>query len=197
MDTIKKTFGKLIWQHRKKQNLPLSKVVAFFEIDTSTLIKFEKNLRHINCEHITKLAELFALDEHELLVLYLSGRINKHLINRLFDRDTLILQAYNINFLFVVAAYIQSSSTQKEQFKKNTRTFFRSKLIAYLNKNFEFKKIISDDIEQFVEQNFRKLQGKIYRPSGWENELLLAVENGTSVFEDFENCKIESYDLSI
>jgi hypothetical protein len=41
------------------------------------------------------------------------------------------------------------------------------------------------------------LQGKIYRPSGWENELLLAVENGTSVFEDFENCKIESYDLSI
>jgi hypothetical protein len=122
---------------------------------------------------------------------------NKHFINRLFDRDTLILQAYNINFLFVVSAYIQSSTTQKELFKKNTRTVFRSKLIAYLNKNFEFKKIISDDIEQFVEQNFRKLQGKIYRPSGWENELLLVVEKGTSAFEDFENCKIESYDLSI
>jgi len=122
---------------------------------------------------------------------------NKHFINRLFDRDTLILQAYNINFLFVVAAYIQSSTTQKELFKKNTRTVFRNKLIAYLNKNFEFRKIVSDDIEQFVEQNFRKLQGKIYRPSGWKNELLIAVEKGTSVFEDFENCKIESYELSI
>jgi len=120
------------------------------------------------------------------------------IINRLFDRDILIVQAYNINFLFVVAAYIQSSTTQKELFKKNTRTVFRNKLIAYLNKNFEFRKIIvASDIEQFVEQNFKKLQGKIYRPSGWENELLLAVEKGTSVFEDFENCKIESYYLSV
>jgi len=97
----------------------------------------------------------------------------------------------------VVAAYIQSSTTQKELFKKNTRTVFRNKLSAYLNKNFEFIKIVSDDIEQFVEQNFRKLQGKIYRPSGWKNELLIAVEKGTSAYEDFENYKIESYDLSI
>lgn len=165
----------------------MRKVAALLDIDTNTLAKFEKTHRHSNREHITNLPGLFALDEQELLMLYLSNRRNKHFINRLFDRDTLILQAYNINFLFVVAAYIQSSTTQKEQFKKNTRTVFRSKLIAYLNKNFEFKKIISDDIEQFVEQNFRKLQGKIYRPSGWENELLIAVEKGTIVFEDFEN----------
>lgn len=120
---------------------------------------------------------------------------NKHFINRLFDRDTLILQAYNINFLFVVAAYIQSSTTQRERFKKTTRMVFRSKLIAYLNKNFEFKKVISDDIEHFVEQNFKKLQGKIYRPSGWENELLLAIEKGSDLFDEFQNCRIEPYEL--
>ena len=112
----------------------MRKVAALPDIDTNTLAKFEKTHRHPNREHITKLPGLFALDEQELLMLYLSDRRNNHFINRLFDRDTLILQAYNINFLFVVAAYIQSSTTQKEQFKKNTRTVFRSKLIAYLNK---------------------------------------------------------------
>lgn len=122
---------------------------------------------------------------------------NKHFINRLFDRDTLILQAYNINFLFVVAAYIQRSTTQKERFKKTTRTVFRSKLIDYLNKNFEFRKVISTDIEQFVEQNFKKLQGKIYRPSGWENELLLAAEKGSDLFDEFQHCRIEPYELSV
>jgi hypothetical protein len=122
---------------------------------------------------------------------------NNHFTNRLFDRDTLILRAYNINFLYVLSAYIQNSNSQKETFKKHTRKQFRTELVQYLNKNFEFIKIVSDDIEQFVEQNFRKLQGKIYRPSGWKNELLIAVEKGTSAYEDFENCKIESYDLSI
>ena len=97
----------------------------------------------------------------------------------------------------MVAAYIQRSTTQKERFKKTTRTVFRSKLIDYLNKNFEFKKVISDDVEQFVEQNFKKLQGKIYRPSGWKNELLLAVERGSDLFDEFQHCKIEPYELSV
>lgn len=123
---------------------------------------------------------------------------NNHFINRLFDRDTLILQAYNINFLFVMSAYIQDSNSQKETFKKHTRRQFRTKLVQYLTDKFEFRKlIVITDIEHFVEQNFKKLQGKIYRPSGWENELLLAVEKGTDAFDDLQNCKIESYNLSI
>jgi hypothetical protein len=110
---------------------------------------------------------------------------NNHFTNRLFDRNTWILQAYNINFLFVLSAYIQNSNSQKETFKKHTRKQFRTKLVQYLNDKFEFRKIIvASDIEQFVEQNFKQLQGKIYRPSGWKNELILATEKGTSIFEN-------------
>jgi hypothetical protein len=120
---------------------------------------------------------------------------NNHFTNRLFDRDTLILQAYNINFLFVLSSYIQNSNSQKETFKKHTRKQFRIKLVQYLTDKFEFRKIIvASDIEQFVEQNFKKLQGKIYRPSGWGNELLLAVEKGEDIFI-LNGCKIENYVL--
>ncbi len=121
---------------------------------------------------------------------------NNHFTNRLFDRDTLILQAYNINFLFVLSAYVQNSNHQKETFKKHTRKQFRAKLVQYLTDKFEFRKIIvATDIEAFVEQNFKKLQGKIYRPSGWENELILATEKGTAFLGDLQNCTIEIYEL--
>lgn len=120
---------------------------------------------------------------------------NTHFANRLFDRDTLILQAYNINFLYVLGSYIEQNSSQNQAFKTHTKKQFRSKLIAYLNHHFEFRKITVDaDIEQFIEQNFRQLHGKIYRPSGWKNELLLATEKGENLF-DLENCSTEIYHL--
>jgi hypothetical protein len=33
--------------------------------------------------------------------------VNYHFPNRLFDRDTLVLQTYNINFLYVLAKYVE------------------------------------------------------------------------------------------
>ncbi|MDZ7933502.1 MAG: hypothetical protein U5M51_00685 [Emticicia sp.] len=98
----------------------------------------------------------------------------------------------------IIILYIQNSNRQKETFKTHTRKQFRTQLVQYLTDRFEFRKIIvMADIEQFVEQNFKKLQGKIYRPAGWKNELLLAVEKGSDLLEDFQNCSIESYELSV
>lgn len=41
-----------------------------------------------------------------------------HFRNRLFDRDTLFVQSYNINFLFVLSAYLSRNSTLKTILKK-------------------------------------------------------------------------------
>ena len=38
---------------------------------------------------------------------------------------------------------------------------------------------MSRDLEIFVEQNFRFLAGKMYRPSGWDDRLLLAFEKSS------------------
>ena len=69
------TFGELIWHCREDKNLPLRKVAAVLDVDTSTLSKMEKNLRNPNREHIKKLAELFELNSEELLLAFLSDRV--------------------------------------------------------------------------------------------------------------------------
>jgi hypothetical protein len=52
--------------------------------------------------------------------------MQSHFENRLFDRDTLFVQSYNINFLFVLSAYLSNNSTFKNKFqKRNTGKFQR------------------------------------------------------------------------
>lgn len=41
---------------------------------------------------------------------------NRHFENRLFDRDTLLLQVYNVNFLYVLKVYTSKRSSLREEF---------------------------------------------------------------------------------
>ncbi|WP_316805308.1 LlaJI family restriction endonuclease [Pedobacter nototheniae] len=103
-----------------------------------------------------------------------------HFEDRLFDRDTLFVQSYNINFLFVLSAYLSRNSTLKSNFKKDTHKIFREKLIAYINEKYQFYKVkpIGDN---FIYKHFKLLNGKIYKPSNLENELILAFECGSDI----------------
>ncbi|PWK19450.1 LlaJI restriction endonuclease [Arcicella aurantiaca] len=104
---------------------------------------------------------------------------NNHFKNRLFDRDTLILQTYNINFLFVLNAYVANNQSQRDKFKGSARSLFRKKIVEFLDKKYNFYTIKPEgNLEDFVVKNFRFLSGKMYRPSGWEDRLLLAFEKG-------------------
>ena len=99
MDTIKKSFGEVIRQHREEQNLPLRKVAAHLDIDTSTLAKFEKNTRHPNREHLVKLAELFNLDLAELTIMYLSDRVAYDLIDETNSEQVLKIAEEKIKYI--------------------------------------------------------------------------------------------------
>lgn len=98
-----------------------------------------------------------------------------HFENRLFDRDTLFVQSYNINFLFVLSAYLTNNSTLKTNFKKETQKKFRDKLVKFINDKYIFYTLEPKD-NFFIEKHFKLLNGKVYKPSHLTNELILALE---------------------
>lgn len=84
-----------------------------------------------------------------------------HFENRPFDRDTLLLQAYNINFLFVLASYLNNA--QSKEIQETIHKRFRTDLINRYNKEFYFFKI-SDfiDKKEFIQKYFYEYRGQMY-----------------------------------
>jgi len=90
-----------------------------------------------------------------------------HYGNRLFDRDTLFIHQYKINFLFVLKAYTTFDFNSSQIFRKEVKERFRNHFIDYFADKdacmfefFEFDEI--DDKEKFIVENFRVLVGKCY-----------------------------------
>ncbi|WP_252970953.1 hypothetical protein [Aliarcobacter cryaerophilus] len=61
-----------------------------------------------------------------------------HFPERLFDRDTLFVHHYNINFLFVLKSYTIFNSFEIEAFRKECKDKFRENFISYLTKEYKF-----------------------------------------------------------
>ena len=78
--TDNKTFGEYIRILRENANLPLRKVAAELDIDTSTLSKIEKNERNANEQIIEGISRIFQIDKAELKVRYLSDKITYQLL---------------------------------------------------------------------------------------------------------------------
>ena len=103
---------------------------------------------------------------------------NYHFTNRLFDRDTLLVLTYDINFLYALSAYVQTHSIS-DSVNNFLRKRFRDDIIEAFSKNYDFYCLTTKNgltNEGFVEKYFRKLIGKIYRTK--ENILLLALKKG-------------------
>ena len=110
---------------------------------------------------------------------------NRHFKNRLFDRDTLLLQVYNVNFLYVLKAYTSKRSSLREEFKRTAREEFRKNFMTLLDKKYYFWALYlpnweSDDyakrLEKFVNDNFRSLVGRVFRSVETPKCLILALE---------------------
>lgn len=105
-------------------------------------------------------------------------RKNYQFRNRLFDRDTLFTKEYNINFLYVLAAY--AANADIKHFKKEAREIFRKHIIGLLNGEYNFYHLEFDakeKLEGFVKDNFRELLGKLYY---YDGKLILAIERNCS-----------------
>ncbi|MBQ6083717.1 MAG: LlaJI family restriction endonuclease [Bacteroidales bacterium] len=92
-----------------------------------------------------------------------SHRISYHFENRLFDRDTLILQTYNINFLFVLACYVLGAGERTQEIRK----IFRENIKKVLQEQYDFYAMTPREeinAEEFIKDNFQQLLGKVYTP---------------------------------
>ena len=90
-------------------------------------------------------------------------KISYHFENRLFDRDTLILQTYNINFLFVLACYVQGAGEHTQKI----RSIFRENIKSVLQTQYDFfaiKPKVQHEAEQFLHDNFQQVLGKVIAP---------------------------------
>jgi hypothetical protein len=102
-----------------------------------------------------------------------------HFKNRLFDRDTLSIIQYQINFLFVLNAYTSFNTKLIDDFKEKTRQLFREKFIDYLNdpKECGFELYVKEfspvSLKNFINDNFKILNGKCIVIK--ENLLLIAI----------------------
>lgn len=102
-----------------------------------------------------------------------------HYKERLFDRDTLFVHQYKINFLFVLKAYTNFNSNKTQNFRDDVKRDFREHFIEFFNDpascKFEFYKCKLNTVEEFkslINEHFKSLNGKCYLNK--ESELLLA-----------------------
>jgi len=111
-----------------------------------------------------------------------------HFENRLFDRDTLFVHQYKINFLFVLKAYTHYNQLEIDTFQKEVKEKFRTNFLKFFNDNkkcgFEFFEAVIEpkDYQTFVETHFKRLNGKCFCTS--EGKLLLAKHNNDSSIDD-------------
>jgi hypothetical protein len=104
-------------------------------------------------------------------------KISFHFEDRLFDRDTLFVHNYNINFLYVLKAYIQFNSITIDDFRESSKIKFKKSLTDYINDKYTFYKKTFDnkvDIEKYVNNNFKQFNGRIYRIENKPLEIIFA-----------------------
>lgn len=89
LNTWSREFGALINSQRKENKLPLRKVAAALDIDTSTLSKIEKGERPANAKMIPVIAELFGLDFKEMQIKYLIQKLDEEFGKEPFFKEAL------------------------------------------------------------------------------------------------------------
>lgn len=99
--------------------------------------------------------------------------------NRLFDRDTLLVCHYDVNFLFVVSLYALNNKSKKAAWKKKVRGIFRDEIRKLLEQNYHFYAMTAHPDEngiRYIKSHFQEVLGKIYTPYENTNYFSLALD---------------------
>ena len=106
--------------------------------------------------------------------------LSRHFKNRLFDRDTLLVYHYDVNFLYVVSLYARENAHQKAQWKQKVRELFREKIQEALKEKYAFYAMAPKpgvNHEEYLRRNFQELLGKVFRPFEDTQYLSLALDS--------------------
>lgn len=114
--------------------------------------------------------------------------VSFHYKDRLFDRDTLFVHQYKINFLYALKAYSDFSSNLINNFRENVHCEFRKNFIDYFNNKqecgfvFYQSKLNKKQSADLVNRNYKRLLGKCYRTI--DDRLLLAIHTSDKSLGD-------------
>lgn len=123
-------------------------------------------------------SKFLSFDDKDLKAQKRGVQINRQFENRLFDRDTLLLCHYDVNFLYIVSLYGRDNKNAQAVWREYVRKEFRNKIQGTLNRLYTFRTLQPRDgmdCYQFIKDNFHLLNGKIYRPKSNGNYLILAL----------------------
>jgi hypothetical protein len=121
--------------------------------------------------------------------------VSRQFPNRLFDRDTLLITHYDVNFLYIVQLYGRNNANQKKEWRKKVRNIFRDKIQDELASRYNFfamraKPGVND--REYIETHFRDILGKVFAP--YDNDkgiLALALDNRPEFEEENEALRAE------
>ena len=123
-------------------------------------------------------SKFLSFDDRELKAQEGGVQLNRQFENRLFDRDTLLLCHYDVNFLYIVSLYGRNNKSAQAAWREYVRKEFRNKIQGTLNQLYTFRIIQPRkgmDCYQFLKENFSQLNGKLYRSMSNKNYLVLAL----------------------
>lgn len=112
--------------------------------------------------------------------------VSRQFENRLFDRDTLLVFHYDVNFLYVVSLYARDNAGQKVAWRNKVRDIFREKIQEILGKQYQFYAMRQHpgvDGVKYIREHFKQLLGKVYTPFDDKGIYSLALENPSAVPE--------------
>ena len=114
--------------------------------------------------------------------------------DRLFDRDTLLLSRYNVNFLFVIALYARNKQSEKAVWKDEVRHEFRKNIQDVLAKQYQFYPMRSKGVvpEEYVHTHFKQLIGKVFTPFDDKEILTLALQNPNTIADATKRTAMEA-----
>lgn len=111
--------------------------------------------------------------------------------NRLFDRDTLLVCHYDVNFLYVISLYGRKNEGMKSAWREKVRAQFREEIQTMLDHHFQFHVMTPRehvDGQDVLQQNFKEVLGKVFQPypKGINGQRFysLALERPETIKED-------------
>lgn len=114
--------------------------------------------------------------------------------DRLFDRDTMLLSRYNVNFLFVIALYARNKQSEKAVWKDEVRREFRKNIQDVLATQYQFYPMRSKGVipEDYVQTHFKQLIGKVFTPFDDKEILTLALQNPNTIADATKRAAMEA-----
>ena len=125
--------------------------------------------------------KFLSFDDKEIKAQENGVQLNRQFENRLFDRDTLLLCHYDVNFLYIASLYGRNNKSAQAAWREYVRKEFRNRIQDSLNRLYTFRVLQPRegmDCYRFIQDNFHLLNGKVYRPKAYGDYLILATMKG-------------------